>query len=170
MNLLRFYGLNEQLTDDDRETLHLLQHDKELTGAEYDQRLPAIDRALAMFKKPCTTPLYRGLPPGRGNASFDKLLKFKGYASFSESLEIAEGFADQTGVIVKLVRARDAFCYYEWLESEFRAMDRDSFEMADGDWAIQAARDEAEWIFPFASTFQVNRTTKRNGITLIEVI
>lgn len=168
---MRLIRLFESLSDDERMDLQLLQHDKELTGADYSAKMPALEKAFTLYGRPCRTPLYRGLPMGRGNASSVRgVLSFRGYTSFSESIEQAEKFAEESRVIVELTRPRTAFCYYEWVVSEVESLGPEEYDVSDGDWTIQAAREEAEWIFPFQSRFTViDERPNRDGLKIVRV-
>lgn len=146
----------------------MLVHDKEFAGADYEARMPAIDRAIALYGEVPRMTLFRGLPPGRGNGTFSGgVISFRGYASFSESLASAARFAEETRAVVALDATIRAFPYSKWLESEFRSMEPEEYEMADGDYMIETAHEEAEWIFPFASWFKAGVTREEAGLKIV---
>lgn len=169
MSLRRLFLLREELSDSECEDLLMFQHSKELLG-EYSRRFPSLEKAMSLHGEVTPVPLYRGLPPGRGNGvTLGAQMAFRGYPSFSESLETASRFARETGALVELTRPCRGFCYYRWLEAEFRSMDPESYEMSDGDWTIQDARREAEWILPFGSHFSVLRIREDSSLRIVTV-
>jgi hypothetical protein len=148
----------------------LLMHDKELVGGDYLARLPALEKALRFFGESCPGVLYRGLPTGRGNGAITNgVMTFRGYASFSESREIALRFAQETNTLVELTGQHRGFCFHKWIEEEYRAMDPEIFDSSDGEAMIELAREEAEWILPFKSSFRVVNERREGSLKVITV-
>jgi hypothetical protein len=169
MKLIEMFTLREELNDQEAEDIMLLMHDKELVGGDYSARMPALEKAIAIHGEPCP-PLYRGLPPGRGNGTIKNgLMSFRGYASFSELRDVALRFSQQTNTLVELTGQHRGFCFYKWIEAEYRAMDPETFESADGESMIELAREEAEWILPFKSSFRVVNDRREGSLRIITV-
>lgn len=160
-------------TDPEKEDLQLLQHDKELIGGSSNRRLPALEKALLKLGRIPAVTLYRGILPSQVAMAKSQKFSLRGYQSFSESLEKASGFAESSGIVLELRHSsRPMFCYWKWLVDEAERIRREDptlFDSMDGDFVIEAAREESEWITPFGPMFKSTGMEQRNGMQVISV-
>lgn len=161
-----------EFSEEEKEQLGLLIHDKEHLGVPEGTPVAGVEKALRTMSKTSSKPLYRGLSQ-KVEAKPGMVLNFKGYTSFSEDVDIADGFADSYGTkMIMWVARGKGFNYGEWYRKDLekiRDTDPAQWDAIDGDYLLGSAEDEKEWIFPLKSKFQVEQIQIKHGVTFIRV-
>lgn len=159
-------------SEEEKEQLGLLIHDKKHLGVPEGTPVPGVEKALRAMSEVFAKPLYRGLSQ-KVDAKPGSVMKFKGYTSFSEDYDIAEGFAESYGSMMVLWLSRGwGFNYGKWYTKDLeriRDTDPDQWDAIDGDYLLGSAEDEKEWIFPLGSRFQVESVQEKHGYRIIKV-
>lgn len=163
------------LSDEEREDLMLIVNDKSHGARDKENRtIPGLEKAFQLFPETSKKELFRGLPKRWKslNPHKSEILIFPFYTSFSERKEVALDFASESKVILHLLPRATGFNYCQWQIEEYEQM-RDSslkdFKSCDGEYMIEGAEEEAEWIFPRNSRFQVVDNINENGIKIITI-
>lgn len=161
-----------EFTERELEDLMVIIHDKRHLAIGEGKPVPAIDKALRLHAESTQKLLYRGLAK-KVDARVGSVLKFAGYSSFSEDRDVSWNFATTYGsnTLLELLGAR-GFCYWKWYvaqEEKSRVEDPEGFDASDGDYMIQSAKDEAEWLLPRNSKFRVTGVRDDGGMTIFSV-
>lgn len=161
---------DKEFSEEELETLSLLQHDKGHTGFPEGQPIPALEKALRIHNERSSKPLFRGLVE-KVQVEVGKRFSLKGYSSFSERKEIAVGFSKhyKSDTVLEIHNAH-GFNYSKWVADGMRKLKSENpqaYEDADGDFVIESCEEEAEWITPLKSKFHV--TEVREGTPAVIV-
>ena len=167
-------SVKDGFTQSELEDLGLLQHDKAHAGDANGRRIAGLEKALTKFPSTSHAPLWRGMSKFKDDVSVGKILTLRNYTSFSEHRPIAEQFAKsyKTNVLMKLLHPAKGFNYGQWLVDdalEWKEKDPQYYHDIDGDFQVEGAKDEAEWIFPQASSFSVEEISEENGFKILVV-
>ena len=140
------------LTEDEQQILWYLIHDK-----SHVMKLNHTDHFMDSILTKCSSTsantLYRGV------SNLDELHKLisgkpvNNYTSYSEDPEVAKAF----GTVVTLLSPSIGFSYKDWLVSTCKKIGEDdaaNYASMDGDFIIETALKEAEWIMPFDMKLQ----------------
>ncbi len=151
--------------------LTMLQHDKSPLTAKGE--VEEIETALYYYLQTCKVPLYRGLydqeVKALGDMKIGSNITFGKYMSFSENLSIAKQFAKSGYILVG--KELYGFNYWKYLVTtteEIKKEDKAEYDSIDGDYIIQAAKEEKEWIMPKEFGYKITNIKKGNTYTLIE--
>lgn len=135
-----------------------LVHDKShVMGNTYkDSRM---EKVFALTKNESfNKPLYRGLySETLDDFTVGEITPMDRYQSFSEHEAIAKRFSRQ-GLILKATKSKGGFNYGGFLVdyyNDLKIRDPRDYNMEDGDFMIESAKEEAEHIFPIGAQFKV---------------
>jgi hypothetical protein len=150
--------------------LNYLVHDKSHVMGNVNSS-PQLEKVLQLVKnKKFNKPLYRGLYNEQlKDFSEGKIYQFNRYQSFSEKIGIAKTFS-KNNLIIKANSSTHGFNYAKFLVHTYKVMkknDPDQYDGEDGDYMIQSALEEAEWIFPMNAKFKVEKISKSGKFTII---
>jgi hypothetical protein len=178
--------LFKKLTKSEIEFLLYLQHDKSHVMGN-DRKNPTMARIFSKIpKKKITKPLYRGIYPKeialfsapKNSSSIIKAknnlpqneIVLKRYSSFSENISIAKSFAGSSKIIIKLVSSNSGLNYAQFIVdymNDLKRKDRDTYEQEDGDFLIDEAKKEAEWIFNLGASIRMLSSKNIGGFEII---
>lgn len=161
---------HKKLSDNENEFLLNLIHQKEHV-MDNNQRIRELDKIFSMTKNNINNePLYRGLyVENVDDFKVGKEYKFNRYQSFSEDLDMAKQFS-QNNIILQLDRSKGGFNYAEYLKkyfSDLQQEDPEEFDMIDGEFMIDSADEEKEWLFNINSKVKIKNIEERDGFTFI---
>lgn len=140
-----------KLSTPEEEDLLYLIHDKGHIGGS-GANIPGINAALRHMSSTAAT-VYRGISRDELAALNKSPSRFvpRGYTSATEDVAVARKFARSYGTNVVLVmEGFKGFCYWRWLVDWFEKLQKDDaeeYESVDGDFMIESAREEKEWLF-----------------------
>ena len=161
-----------KLSEADVEELLYLVHDKDHVGGSRAD-LRGLNNALRTLSTSAPV-VYRGITSEELRHIRDSQNSFvpKGYTSATEDLTVAKKFADsyKTKTVLVMEGFR-GFCYWRWLRDWFldlKREDEDEYDSSDGDFMIESAKEESEWIFS-RILFHVYHEENKRGFTYIHV-
>ncbi len=94
---------------------------------------------------------------------------FARYQSFSEDLNIAKKFT-KNKLILLLTSHTGGFPYSHWMKDFYENMkkkDPQEYNSVDGDFMIETANEEKEWIFNIDTVINIVDVAERSGYTYI---
>ena len=162
-----------KLSNSDKEYLGQLMHDKKSYDDDGGPGGDGLKNAFKYYSEK-SPKVYRGIY----EYEYKKLKKLKvgdsfesqSYLSFSESIKVAEEFADWDTIIS--AQNLTGFCYWKYMVAnmkELKKKDPEEFDYIDGQYAIESAEEEKEWIFPTNIKFKIVSRVKSRGYTIIEI-
>jgi hypothetical protein len=146
------------LSDEVITFLLYLVHDKShVMGNTYKDS--HMEKVFALVKSETfNKPLYRGLySETLDDFTVGEITVMDRYQSFSEHESIAKQFSKQ-GLILKATKSKGGFNYGGFLidyYNDLKSRDPRDYNMEDGDFQIEGAKEEAEHIFPIGAKFKV---------------
>ena len=164
----------KELPEEDVQNLSFLIHEKQAAGIPTES-LGSVEKALDLSKNTSTkTPLYRGLYGEEikylGDVKKGDFIDFDRYKSFSEKPDIAKGFGG-TNVLLKANSSKGGFNYGDFVQESMKDYKKKSpadYDMEDGDFIFDSAKEEAEWIFGRNKGFKITDVKKEGDFTVIE--
>ena len=163
----------KKLTNDDQMDLAYLEHDKSHVIDKYGDRLRGLEKALKYYSQP-TPQLYRGLYKEEvqqlGELGKGKPFSFKGYLSFSEKLKVGLSFGHGSRFVLT-VKGAPGFSLWKYRTStieSIRLSDPHEFDSIDGQYIIDSAMAEKEWILARNTKFEIVDYKVGHGYTVIE--
>lgn len=166
----------KSLPKEDINTLSFLIHEKQGAGIPTES-LGSVEKALDLSKGNFTkTPLYRGVYEDElqqilksvRDVKSGGLIRFDRYKSFSEKPDVAKSFGG-TNVVLKANSSEGGFNYGDFVQEsmkDYKKKNPADYDMEDGDYIAQFAKDEAEWIFGRDKGFKITEV-KKDGDTMI---
>jgi hypothetical protein len=150
--------------------LNYLVHDKKHV-MDNKGTTPELEKVFRLTKgQKYNQPLYRGLyTESIEDFVIGETYEFPRYQSFSENLEIAERFS-KNGLIIQVTNSVGGFNYGGYLVYSFEKLKKDDpkmYDAEDGDFMIEGALEEAEWLFPKNTNFIVQDISKKGKYTII---
>jgi len=150
--------------------LNYLVHDKEHV-MDNKSISPELEKVFRLVKgQTYSQSLYRGLYTEKlEDFKINDVYLFPRYQSFSENIEIAQSFSSK-GLILHAKNSINGFNYGGYLVHSFEKLkktDPETYEAEDGDFMIEGALEEAEWLFPKNSNFLVENIDEQGKYTII---
>lgn len=152
----------KKLNSDTEEFLSYLVHDKkhvlDNTAPSYE-----LNKILSLVKgAKYSGYLYRGLYPLElTEFKVGQTGEFDRYTSFSESIDIAKGFAYNTKFLFRVKNPTGGFNYGGWMQEYYDGHEEDD--------EINFARYEREYIFSRNQKYQVTGVNKQGSFTVIDI-
>jgi len=144
-----------KLSDDAREMLGYLVHDKGHVFDKKSNESVEMEEVMRVCSETYDKPLYRGVSDEEYQLiEMGKPIPY--YTSYSELKEVAGRF----GRVITLLPPTSAFSYWKYQKAtmeEIKIEDEEEYEMVDGDYIIETALDEMEWIFDKGLTLKKTR-------------
>ena len=163
----------EELTDSERRTLNYLIHDKKHVTANLGTPIAVIDKAIQKYSEKAPQ-LFRGVYPQEtytlNSVKEGNSFSMGRYASFSESEEFAEKFTKSTKIMMTLKNGV-GFCYWKYFVADLEKLrdeDPQAFDDEDGDYMIESAKEEGEWILSKDAKYRLLSKKKVGELTVLE--
>lgn len=130
-----------------------------------------LEKIFKMVKgKNLNQPLYRGLYDEKiEEFVIGESYNFLRYQSFSENIETAQRFS-KNGLILKANTSVNGFNYGKYTEYSLKSLKKENPDLyldIDGEFYIEFAIKEAEWLFPRTSKFIVENINNQGSYTII---
>lgn len=150
-----------------KEFLGYMIHDKDHVMSQ-GSKTPELEEVLKKYSETCPHTLYRG-------CSEDEFRRYQSgkpigyYTSFSEDINTAKQFGPK---LITLNGAK-GLCYWRYLVSDLELLKKENpaeYDSSDGDYLIESAKEEKEWILPFGLTKSLESTSAAKKISAAVLI
>ena len=170
--LENYEKISKSLNDDEMMDLGNLIHDKSHIMNMKSEH-PTLKKVFRLVKgTKYNKPLYSGISPKKiEDFSVGEIYIIHSYMSFSEIKQVGKNFGKQTKTVLEFTSSSDGFNYKQYTLDFFQEIkkdDYDDYNSMDGDYMIQTAKEEAEWIFNIGTKYKVEKISKEGGFNFIK--
>lgn len=163
-----------ELSDSERRSLNYIIHDKKHVTSNIGYPFPVLDKAIEKYSEKAPV-VFRGAYPQETYAlnrtKEGGTFSMNRYASFSESEEFARKYATKNSNTMMSVKNGVGFCFWKYVVADMeklRKEDPEAFQDEDGEYMIESAKEESEWIFPKNAKYRVINVKTEGELKILE--
>lgn len=171
-NLLESFDYAE-LSDSERRSLNYIIHDKKHVTSNIGYSFSVLDKAIEKYSEKAPV-VFRGVYPQETYAlnrtKEGGTFSMNRYASFSESEEFARKYAKKSNTMMS-VKNGVGFCFWKYVVADMeklREEDPEAFRDEDGEYMIESAKEESEWIFAKSAEYRILNVKREGELRIVE--